>query len=705
MRIDFVLPAEREGAERTEQPRERAFDALLNDVVEQRRVERERQVEAEVEAEAARRTAPRTALPSEPPPAPPGEASAQQRAGTEPRATARARAAETESAEGAVEAEEPQTPADRARVDAVLLGQVAAAIAQIVAPARQELAPAGEDNAQAAALQAALTSPINTPAEAPGPALLASPEETAAFATALAAAERGVGNPQGGGAGQPVVAAQEVPVPAPLPTPPAPPVEIPGLPQPAVNEAALGLQTAVVSPNRAGALPGRGAQAAVPAQANALLANPIAPPTAAQASVVPPTAVPVAPAAALPPAAITQATVQPPATGISEQGVPVPEVINLVTPPVVAAVGADQLAAQAVEQAAEPAPTTPTPQVPTATPLAPPVQAQAAAAEAATERAALQGRAAVSEGRARALSEARAEAERLAAEPTTQQAAVPVAPEPPATNTRLGARQANEQPPLPTEQPRARVPANELRNHPAPGGFEPFAQVVAAQPPEGGVYTPARGRRHHEAEPITRVEAFARGARAGSALSAYAGRGHEGAEHGTETTMRGRPPQVEERIVREEGAALGLETFANTAKLLVHHAPTAATPTAPQAELARAPVPAAPPPVELPDVNFASTANGQLEKASISLHHPDLGPIQLQVQREAGRVEVHALIESAHAAAVLRANESSIRQGVQQSGMALSGLRVRMRDEDEGPATPERPGTGRKTPRRTERRT
>jgi len=122
--------------------------------------------------------------------------------------------------------------------------------------------------------------------------------------------------------------------------------------------------------------------------------------------------------------------------------------------------------------------------------------------------------------------------------------------------------------------------------------------------------------------------------------------------------------------------------------------PAMALPQAPQAEPVRANAPtpqAAPPPAAapapIPQVEFLARAPGeQTEAASISIHHPDLGPIQLEVHRDHGRVEVHAVIESQHAEAVLRANESGIRQGVQQSGMSFSALRVRVRQDEPGSA-------------------
>lgn len=182
--------------------------------------------------------------------------------------------------------------------------------------------------------------------------------------------------------------------------------------------------------------------------------------------------------------------------------------------------------------------------------------------------------------------------------------------------------------------------------------------------------------------PIAPLRGFSRGAFVGHALSAYGGRGHESAEQQT----RGR--FSEERESRPETTRTAEPNIAADLNALAQH--TQPTPEAAPAPIA-SPQPAAPmappqPIVDVPNVEFAARPPAsQNENASISLHHPDLGPIRLDVQRTAGRIEVHAVLESVHAEAVLRANESGIRQSVQQSGMTFSALRVRVRGEETNP--------------------
>jgi len=181
-------------------------------------------------------------------------------------------------------------------------------------------------------------------------------------------------------------------------------------------------------------------------------------------------------------------------------------------------------------------------------------------------------------------------------------------------------------------------------------------------------------------ETIAPLRGFTRGALVGQAMSAYAGRGHESADP---QSSRGR--FSDERESRPEAArATDVFGVVDPAALAAQHQPAPEAPSAP-AFAAQPAIPLAPaqPVVDLPTVEFAAgppTAHN--ENASISLHHPELGPIRLEVHRSEGRIEVHAVIESVHAEAVLRANESGIRQGVQQSGMTFSALRVRVRGDE-----------------------
>jgi flagellar hook-length control protein FliK len=173
-------------------------------------------------------------------------------------------------------------------------------------------------------------------------------------------------------------------------------------------------------------------------------------------------------------------------------------------------------------------------------------------------------------------------------------------------------------------------------------------------------------------------------------MSAYGGRGHEGSERGGDRGGEGTRSSKRE----EERAAERVSDTSNPyipdpiaplpeQQLVPQQQPTLEA--RPQNVPQNQPAPAAAPPQELPDVVFQGRPDptAATENASISLHHPDLGPIQLEVHRELGRVEVHAVIETQHAQAVLRANENGIRQGVQQAGMTFNALRVRLRSEEQ----------------------
>jgi flagellar hook-length control protein FliK len=188
-------------------------------------------------------------------------------------------------------------------------------------------------------------------------------------------------------------------------------------------------------------------------------------------------------------------------------------------------------------------------------------------------------------------------------------------------------------------------------------------------------------------EPRERVHGFERSGWAGGhAMSAYGGRGHEGSERGDRGDRGETLKHEDERDMR-----IGESAYI-PAPVVPQPDQTQLLQANPQAQEARAPVvpqnvpaPPAAPVQELPDIVFQGRPDptAATENASISLHHPDLGPIQLEVHREQGRVEVHAVIETQHAQAVLRANENGIRQGVQQSGMTFSALRVRVRGEEQ----------------------
>jgi hypothetical protein len=209
---------------------------------------------------------------------------------------------------------------------------------------------------------------------------------------------------------------------------------------------------------------------------------------------------------------------------------------------------------------------------------------------------------------------------------------------------------------------------------------------------DGALVPPADARSARAAqsgradESMTRVHGFARGALVGQAISAYGGRGHQGGEHDDRAASSQSDEDEAAATVYERAPVEGPARSFDPVQALQAPQQPAEAPATP-ATLAAPQVPVAAP-TELPDYEFAARPANQPEAASISLHHPDLGPIQLEVHRDRGRVEVHAVIESAHAEAVLRANESGIRQGVQQSGLNFSALRVRVRGEDNQPNRP-----------------
>lgn len=776
MRVDFVPPAAREAPERVDnEPREREFDAALADAVDQRS-QAERAAEAARRADADRRleTDRRSARVREQEQAAAEQAqreatTVQPRAARPPAQPPAPNAAQEAPAPTDEVAPDEQTEADRARSDLAMLSQVAASIAQIVAPP-SEAGPTSDAANQAAALQSAVRTP--TGAQAAGQPLPtgfeASPEETQAFAAALAAAE---------GSALPAPAGPQVPAPSAVPAQPqaaeaAQPAQSQAVPpgaQGGLGFAQASLQPAQGLPANAQAsapategnqtvprpgaatLPNAGAAQIAPAATPQPATSPfVAPPGANQPQPIGANAAAIAQdaaqaaAAAGPTGTLTPATqAQIAAARAAQQQASAPAVPQLATPPAAPSANLATPNEAVVVNAAPSAAQTPqNVAAANANAVRPPVvqteQPTPSAAPTTTDGAQTAGPA-QQQTAAQAQAQAGAQRENVAANqapardvrermraagqpPSPSEPALleansappPPAPPPPVETSpaetpvqtdapnRRGAPSANL-----GEQPSEQVQRRNEPQYPAPGGFEPWAQLVGGgggQPTEGGLPQHVKPRTHHGAEPIGRIEAFARGARAGSALSAYSGRGHEGADHDT-GMMRGKRGTGSERPVGEEHAA-GIESYLNAAKqAAVQHQANPQVPMPRDAaapELARPPVPVAPPPIELPEMQVMSTANGQPEKASISLHHPDLGPIQLQVQREAGRVEVHALIDSAHAAAVLRANESGIRQGVQQSGMALSGLKVRIREEEAPPSAEGRSGTAKKAQRRTQ---
>jgi flagellar hook-length control protein FliK len=221
------------------------------------------------------------------------------------------------------------------------------------------------------------------------------------------------------------------------------------------------------------------------------------------------------------------------------------------------------------------------------------------------------------------------------------------------------------------------------------GAPPPAAALRDAQAVQGSGASDAR--ENAGSEPMDRIHGFTRGALAGSAFSAYAGRAQTAGKEAGEGDSRS---EEQDELSELEVSA---EAKADLEKLVAAPEQAAVAQLQPTMVEAQrldlpAPAPAAPlpqAPLQTPEVEFIARPPGaQSEAASISIHHPDLGPIQLEVHRDRGRVEVHAVLESVHAEAVLRANESGIRQGVQQSGMTFSALRVRVRGDQQPTARP-----------------
>jgi hypothetical protein len=102
------------------------------------------------------------------------------------------------------------------------------------------------------------------------------------------------------------------------------------------------------------------------------------------------------------------------------------------------------------------------------------------------------------------------------------------------------------------------------------------------------------------------------------------------------------------------------------------------------------PVDAAPAPLPSPQLvqdpdaaMMGKLARGEgVNAAAITIDHPDFGAMDLVVENENGRIDVRAVLETPKAAAVMRAQESALRYGIQQAGMTFGALRVRSRGEE-----------------------
>ncbi|MEY4512672.1 MAG: hypothetical protein RLZZ450_4794 [Pseudomonadota bacterium] len=270
-------------------------------------------------------------------------------------------------------------------------------------------------------------------------------------------------------------------------------------------------------------------------------------------------------------------------------------------------------------------------------------------------------------------------------EPLTAPAAPPVARATTAEGLRASASGAPAEVASPTSTTAATVTTSQAALEPVLLQQGALVQQGALATAAGATSESASGKTSRAGEPstdgpIAPLRGFSRGAFVGQALSAYGGRGHESTD---QQSTRGRfreerESRPETSRTAEPNAAADLSALAQVQQPVLEATPSpiaSPQPTAPMAP----PQPI----VDVPNVEFAARPPAsQNENTSVSLHHPDLGPIRLDVQRMAGRIEVHAVIESVHAEAVLRANESGIRQSVQQSGLTFSALRVRVRGEE-----------------------
>ncbi len=290
---------------------------------------------------------------------------------------------------------------------------------------------------------------------------------------------------------------------------------------------------------------------------------------------------------------------------------------------------------------------------------------------------------------------------------TTQTPAQPPVQEPPAQQS----APPQDVPPQPAApQQVGQTAQNLMVPQPANGNAPqpPVVVQVQAQPVVDENGTPI-AKEDAVGEARERVHGFTRGGWNGPAMSAYGGRGHEGGERGssergeTARAWKREEERSAERASDQSAPQFMPEPSAPTQDLQQQaQAPLPPQEMRQQTVLQNQPAAPAAPVQELPDIVFQGRPpdpTAATENASIALHHPDLGPIQLEVHRELGRVEVHAVIETQHAQAVLRANESGIRQGVQQAGMTFNALRVRLRGEEQ--PSNNRPGQERR--RRDER--
>jgi Flagellar hook-length control protein FliK len=241
----------------------------------------------------------------------------------------------------------------------------------------------------------------------------------------------------------------------------------------------------------------------------------------------------------------------------------------------------------------------------------------------------------------------------------------------------------------------------------APAQQEP-AQAEPESAPEAQPLEVAPGRVPQVQPPVPQLSAEVQGARGLEAVVASLLRAGNRDASLEQPSVRGAArrsaalPAVETtaaveaataRVKLAEGAASAQDAMArqrderepaprDQLELPLPHAlpqPELAPRNAPPLEASASPLPALP---QLLDPEAAQAGKPGQMGAAITIDHPELGAMDLLVQNQNGRIEVRAILETPHAAQVLRAHESALRYGIQQAGMTLGALRVRTRSAD-----------------------
>lgn len=84
------------------------------------------------------------------------------------------------------------------------------------------------------------------------------------------------------------------------------------------------------------------------------------------------------------------------------------------------------------------------------------------------------------------------------------------------------------------------------------------------------------------------------------------------------------------------------------------------------------------------------------QHTTVSLSHPQLGDVALQMHKQQGCLEVTAVLQTEAAATVVKSQEHGMRKGAERGGLTFSGLKVRV-DGDTSERNPESVKRGRKT--------